>query len=126
MVTSARLQYRKTGANTILYLDQYFSIVFDATDQYTFELSQLLTQMEAIRVKATKVRPIGLLEHHKPNILHFFTMPEGFNTKVKCILQALHRFPAGLASHRCMPHTMYIKMDNVKTEKRSLYLFAKI
>lgn len=107
-VMSDRLQYQKRQNNAILYPDRYFSTIIDGVDQSTFAIFYIVTKTTYIKGKAMKFRLIKVLEHHKANILHLFTMGGEHETGANHVVETLHRFVTHLASCRCLPHTCFV------------------
>lgn len=62
--------------NARLYSAQFCSIILDGADQPSFGLPHFVTSRNDVRGRSLKARLIEVLEHLKPNKLHFFTMTE--------------------------------------------------
>lgn len=75
------------------------------------------------------VKLIGLLEHDKPNHLHFSAVPEEPEepeTGANHFVQALHRSINDLSARKCFQQTRYIQVDFCTRENNSPYIFAYI
>lgn len=116
MVMMEGMEYQEKQGKTVLFPEEFCSIIVDGVDQSTFGLPKFVTESESEdeRGRAVKICLTGLLEHKKPAISYLYTVKEEHKTGANHVLETIDRFIFDLAASGLLLPMLYVQVYNCK------------